>query len=591
MTMTETKMLTDNEKLANRATRVAHVLSKVNTTLVGRDVPVKVMSGVHHQAPAWSDGNTVSINLDHLCMDDFTTPDGMVGVIGLDYHELAHLLYTPYDNYGFVMDVRRTSSRFNTWNLLEDQRIERLICGRWKAVRPYLAATIMRHIIAGSDKDATQMERLYPLLVGRAHVPANVRALARDRFIDQGVVDEIAGVVADYQTVVHPSDDKKASDLVTEMERLLSTVTLPDLGDHKSRPVPFIWNSTDKATEEQQRADGEAAQQQEDDDQEGEGGSGDDEGADGPVGSGQLSDGEANASAADVARHVLGKLVSDDEVSDTIADVSHQASHIKVPHAGALDVLQHQRSVDVPTDVMRAAREFSVEIGQLMDEAAPGWLRDQPSGKLNVQRAMHGGYEGIWDRWSPGHQDAFSIEAVLIGDMSSSMLGEAAFAACQGLWAVRRAIEMHHGEAVVTTLGYDSDRHVVLTPRGHMVDPTKFKQYHPQGSTRPSKVLTEARQIFAVSTRKHKVLFIMTDGEWDPEATSSATYVDSETSIQMMNDAGVVTCLVFITDMPQLVLRPDFKRHKCELVVPFTQPRDLVTVARTVVTDIMRRGA
>ena len=113
-----------------RLNALCRVYEQADRVLSGDPVIVKVVPD--GPAPAWSDGASISINASQIEDMDLET---LTQVNGLNYHELAHHLYTPRrgtDLMKWVLD----NNYMQAFNMLEDQRIETLLVARYPSIAP-----------------------------------------------------------------------------------------------------------------------------------------------------------------------------------------------------------------------------------------------------------------------------------------------------------------------------------------------------------------------------------------------------------------------------------------------------------------------
>ena len=279
-------------------------------------------------APAWTsaEGDAITINVND--MPNLNTRRGIAVWLGTNAHELFHNLYTPRST---SLLMRRVSAAENStdrgihrsWNILEDQRIERLGLARYAPWRGYLVAALSHHIPAVHPMAWT-------LVAGRTWLTDEVRAIARATFVaTNGEADAVrcAELIGAYQRLFDPgeSDAAEAYDILTEFHGLFGGA-LPPRGScgmagkvAEGEPeqvdddtVPFP--TADEADEDEpdasgddegdeggdEDADGDDGDDGSDaDDGDGDDGSGDDESDDDGDGDSDEGDGDADDSDAD----------------------------------------------------------------------------------------------------------------------------------------------------------------------------------------------------------------------------------------------------------------------------------------------------
>jgi hypothetical protein len=217
-----------------RLRSLARTFARANTTLTGRRVTVECKVEDRVKAPAYSIGDQIVLNLAHIGSID--TTDDIIKVTGLDFHELAHAEYTPRKGSFIVQQVQRNNA-WQTFNLLEDQRIESLLVAKYTSLKPYFVMAVMEYIA----KPGSDLSTAHALTHGRRYLPVVVRQAIRAKFQHPNILKEMEGIIDDYRKIVYPMDNNAGLDLVLRMDRLLqSNVQRPIDDPHghstKSRP-------------------------------------------------------------------------------------------------------------------------------------------------------------------------------------------------------------------------------------------------------------------------------------------------------------------------------------------------------------------
>ena len=123
----------------NRVTKLASVFARANSVLTGKRITVNVVDKKEQKAPAWSSTTEVWLNLAEI-KDDFSARS-LTSLQGLDFHELAHLRYTPRNGHALPKWVKE-NNLWEAFNCLEDSRIENLLVGYLPTTASWLTATI-----------------------------------------------------------------------------------------------------------------------------------------------------------------------------------------------------------------------------------------------------------------------------------------------------------------------------------------------------------------------------------------------------------------------------------------------------------------
>ncbi len=217
----------------DHAVRMTQVLQQFATMLVGRKVGVRLSDKT--LAPAWSTHNTIEFC--ESTLPDLTTIEGVLGARGLSFHELAHILFTPRtqsDIHRWVVD----NGHWQAFNALEDQRIETLLVAQYQAIAPWLTATMAQYLLDNPQA----VQRAFPLVRGRKYLPVEVRAIAKQSYVNQQDVAELSAIIDEYRLLVFPSDTEQAKPLIARFAELVKNA--PEHGEgwsvdpngHENRP-------------------------------------------------------------------------------------------------------------------------------------------------------------------------------------------------------------------------------------------------------------------------------------------------------------------------------------------------------------------
>lgn len=227
------RLLTPEAQKQEQITNLANVFTRVDRVLASRgDIKcVAVLSG--SGAPAWSDGKTITFNINRI--NDITNVEDIVMITGLNYHELAHVLYTPRETHTVGEYVLRNGFQ-TAFNILEDQRIETLLTATYPATAAYFTTTFMRYCIARED----QWEQNHVLAYGRRYLPRKVREAFAQRFKWQHVREEFEKTIDAYR-LLNPqrkTHAKKMCSLIRKFDRLMDEITPPQqpYGHGQGRP-------------------------------------------------------------------------------------------------------------------------------------------------------------------------------------------------------------------------------------------------------------------------------------------------------------------------------------------------------------------
>lgn len=616
-----TKVDEDLQERAVRLNTLCRVYEQADRVLTGDPVIVNV---VHEgEAPAWSDGQSITFNLAEI--DDMDL-ESLTQLNGLNYHELAHHLYTPRKGTTLVQWV--INNGYNqAFNALEDQRIETLLVGRYPAIVPFLQATCSRWLAETPEEAVVN----YVAIRGRRYLPREIRQGFREIFAFPELIPTIVDIIDKYRALAFPRDYLKAQLLI---ERFYKEVLVPmGVKDKwsagpavcgprapisKGRPEPgkaqekdavrgakygqaespFIpkaekpvevsddlsdknpTNQTTKQDPYQPKSPEEAVAIREHRMQQNSGGYK-------PYGH-VASVGGLPSSLNDLLNHTVEQVLQREDVQQDIKAkqrviVGGDGKHEDSTKNGKFD------STTVPYESVTVYRKFAQELMRLRDDLEPTWIRETPSGKFNVKRVMNGCDPDVaFDRWDEG-SDGCNIEAVILvdrsGSMSSNQNDRKASLAC---WTIKRALESI--DSPVTVYAFD-DASEVAYKRDEKAHKTMYKFIFGDGGTHPYKSLLAAEQLFIASRRANKMLFIITDGVFDKRQNDEV--------IERIAKRGVLTSCVLIMNEKEYKWNiqhnyiKDEKElgHGAEIYARIESAADLTQFAKAVVTGAIRKRA
>lgn len=659
----------ERQERALRLQALCRVYEQADRVLSGDPVQVHVVDD--GPAPAWSDGQSIWINAAQI--EDFDLAE-LTQINGLNFHELAHHLYTPRKGTELVKWVISNGYQ-NAFNILEDQRIETLLTGRYPAIVPYLTATVVRWL--GQDMQSVQSN--YLCIRGRRYLPLNIRHAFRDMFVRPDLINDIGRIVDEYRLLAFSGDYKRAMTLIEEFNGLLNDMNMnqqpgqPHTGDmeggpgqcghrnpiSKGKPEPHKLQERDSQRaqgigtpetpyEQKQQAPGQGEGDPSDSagDQPGEGqgdgqasaqGDGQDDGlGQSPSNSNNHSDtlesvdldltkeesqaqreqrvgDHSRGPAGNAHQRSVGGKPSDatigalkDELDRALGEI-HKRKDVQQDIRTKQRVIiggdgkfedtdiKHGKYDDIAASatVVSGYRRFARELERLKQECEPTWNREQPSGRVNVQRWARGcSIDEAFDRWEDGN-DGTDIEAVMLVDRSGSMGGGNDVAASEASWIIKRALD--HINADVSVYAFDHQAEIVFE-RGKKAKATQVPFMYGNGGTNPNTALIASERIFMSSRRKNKILFIVTDGDFTEQGNDEI--------IQRLNAAGVLTAMVLIQDDRQWTQSQEYDAqrvahgdkpvnysHGCTVFSRIRNAGELTALARQVVTNAIRKAA
>lgn len=137
-------------RTADRYTMRLRLLSSVfnkidRIMLMDRKVGVNFVHEPTNHKPGWSLYPNIFINAAQF--QNLGNPRTLVQLLGLNYHELGHLMFTPRNTGSWIgTDLHRA------WNILEDQRMESFFTAQYQPAGKYFTEMVVRFMV---DDEAT----------------------------------------------------------------------------------------------------------------------------------------------------------------------------------------------------------------------------------------------------------------------------------------------------------------------------------------------------------------------------------------------------------------------------------------------------
>ena len=560
----------------------------------------------------WSDGKKITFNKDVVSLLSETD---IPALNGLNYHELSHLLYTPRGGSEFVTWVM--DNEFGVaFNYLEDARIETLMTARFPSTRLFLESNFMRYV-AGDD---TNSASLFLLSRGRKYVPLSIRQKIADLFVAERGLEmatEVADIIDTYRTLVLPRDMKEAKPLIERFAKIVGkgnmgkgtgageageggeggTAEVECPSDCTNRaPMKYgrpLGVNEQSADAKKAKASGKSEELRKVDNKELlQGGNTEGENI---IETNRVADSfmeqdtrQTERSLADLLEQRAKDIRSNDEVKREVREF-REAVASNDEHRNSVRVARYTNMT--PTEVNAQggrngdypliAEQFGRELERLEIDNEPNWDKEKPSGRLNVQRTMNAGLNDIdrlFDQWSEVDYGT-EIEAVILLDNSGSMGGRIQRASAS-VWAIKRGLERIYANTTVFSFNSGSR---VLYASDEKTTFDVIRTVHAGGTTNPVRALEEAKQIFNLTNRTTKLLFIITDGGFD--------YAEPcDNLIKQFNEDGVITSTIFLgyIDSDSYVYKAENIegfRHYAKHFNVVVDPADLVRVATDIVVE------
>jgi len=584
----------------NRLNAVAGVYQRANRIITGEEVTVTVINDPDLDTNARTNGKDMELNA--RLIEDLTD-ESLISLNGVNYHELGHILFSPRigSNLGIYA---RENKLFRALALLEEARTEQLLITRYPAVRKYLEASVYTYLLAG--KPSTWGGKFH-LITGRTYLPVELRQVIADKAVAQyglDIVQEVHSIMHEYRNLVFPRDFDTAKVLAHRLAQLVGL-------DDEQTPQGGIPSDTDTCTlPTKGRPAGTKEQEQLQEEGgckfpteklgKGNGKPQDSQPTTNKAPSEQSADepdrekDSEDSALAQALNDRMEQIKNDSSVKREIRDTRNAIIDSDTARTA---IAQGNHALLVPSDgAISTAKRFGTELERLVRNNDPAWVNRVRSGRLNIARTMNPDVNAIseaFDQWDMGNE-ATDIEAVILTDNSGSM-GGLMKSVCENTWIIKRGIESINGS--VTAYSFDSDTELLYESKDK-AKPRTMRYVESRGSTNPIRGIIEADRILSASKKSIKILFIVTDGEWEKEA-------QCDELIKRMGEKGVITSVVFLGDYKayKQVLSRSITgdeqatnyikrlRHKAQVFHAVSTPRDILNVATALVKSTLKKVA
>lgn len=619
-----TNRIAELREYSDRLNKTSAVYQRANRIITGdSELEVTIVSEEEDTddpitSPARNNGKEIQFNSNLIENLDTTT---ITSLSGLNYHEVAHVLFTPRagSNLGKYVHDNRLVRAFN---ILEEGRVETLLTNKYPATRLFLEATISDYVLKHDPSDWADS---FLVTTGRKHLALELRQMICDKFIAKHGVDmaeRLHRIIHEYRTLAFPRDFDRAKELCRELsvyvgldepkkgngggqgrnngsdssEGQASNNKLVNSPCDMDRPLLHKGRVTGgKEQEELQNKESNNPIKKENlsndsgnlsDHNASENGAGDYEGEERDF----TSDDKV---MADKLNRRLKEIENNERVKREVKDtrdsiIGSDEVRTSIPKAKA------EMFAPSPTAIVYA-RRFGQELERIARDNDPHWDRFLPSGKLNISRTMNPDVNAIgqmFDVWDTGN-DNTEIEACILIDNSSSM-GGMMRPVCETAWIIKRGIESIEGKVSVFSFCHESK---ILYDGNERAKPRDYRYIHSTGSTNPIQGLLETQRIFDNTDKPNRILFIVTDGEWGNEELCDKVIA------QMQNESNVLVCVVYIgyyDGVHEVMLQAKNGdegaikqmqriRHGAQLFHAVGDTRDVLGVATNIVKETMTR--
>ena len=239
---------------------------------------------------------------------------------------------------------------------------------------------------------------------------------------------------------------------------------------------------------------------------------------------------------------------------------------------------KHRNETPAP-EVVAASRRVTQILEHVRLDLEPSWLHGLPTGRLNIgqgiARRVDPSIIDIFDQWDEGAEEESGVEAVIVIDLSGSMMGQIV-GASRALWALKRAFD--DVQIRTTVIGF-SDTHMILFDPNHKANKGQTPLFDVLGGTCPDGALKEAYNILNRSQEPNRLLIAITDGAWQGNRD------EQDNIIAALRRDGVVTMLLAIGHTT-ITYGGD---HGMEVVSVIEKMEDIFVSVQAVVLALMKK--
>lgn len=610
MTVSNVMKVLDKDRLERKLQAYGEVFQKTDRIVSGRKLRVMVKDQVppdFAQIAGWTDGEDISLNggllLEQLSDKGRDQNRVIAYVKGVNYHELAHCLFTPRIGGEGTLSTRVQKRAeadhdvmvWHSFNILEDQRAETLFVAKYRPSRHYFQAIALEYLL----NDPALVPSQYPLIHHRLWIPSETRAgiakLYEQRLDKKGHAKLVGDVIDQYVRLQFPADNDRGFDLVMEFYELLKADSLVQrVSPENHQGEGIIVKGKLKKGEQgdaSKKIDGMIVDLSQDDE-----GSDDDEGdedddaegggagkPDDTEGDEEPGEGPTMIDITDLLEGIseaLDELMEDEDFVDDIETTQEAVRDAEANIPGGVGRGRGGQlkwtGKDPEVADTSAVRRVVKDLEQLRFELTGTWQRHAPSGKVNPYDfyTADAGDLDFFDRWTEGIEDQGGFEVVLLVDRSSSMSDWDMDKACRVAWVLKRALEEVESEVTVMTYT-DLDYHMLYQPYDK-AEQSKVKVARPEGGTNPRHAIEEAARLLDRSEKPNKLLVNVTDGGWGDAPTN-------DQAVTLLNSMGIHTALVGLNGAVG-----SYGDHNHQVAVDVQDISEISTFVEQLVANVLR---
>jgi len=587
---------------ANELDIVGNIYQTADKIITGEsDLSVVVVSDNDMDTTAMNNGKEIIYNANLI--EDINA-DTIASLHGTNYHEVAHILFSPRAGSALCQYVN-TNKLVRAFNMAEEGRIESLMIAKYPSTRLFFEAMNNDYML---KDDPSQWADTYPVSTARTYLDIEVRQIVADKFIEKYGLDmarRVNRIMHEYKSLAFPTGFDRAKELLTELSEIVGVDDEPENkegeGEGKPNPAGACGHLDRKPMTKGRPASGKDQEKLQERAKSGKAGDKEDLGEDKGLLAGGNSETynteeksyeEQDKAIAKRLNERMAEIKSNESVK---REINETRNAIKGSEDINSTIVRGETEEREPSYESKSyARRFSQQLERIVRDNDPAWVTHLPSGRLNISRTMNPDINAIsemFDLWDTGNEST-DIEAVLLLDNSGSMGGYMQ-QVCEQAWIIKRGVESING--TVSVFAFDHEAKIIYD-KGERAKPNAYRHIWARGNTAPCRTLLETERIMKASDKSVKIAFILTDGQWFDQE-------ESDSAIKRLNDMGVITCVVFLSNYKDYAEMLEESRngneyytkllsslkHNAQIFRAVTQPSDVLAIADDLVKSTLVR--
>jgi hypothetical protein len=540
----------DLNRLTMETDALASVYSLTDKVLTKSMPTVHLVQDSSMSVPAMNDGKDIYINT--LKYGRRVNDMDIASLHGLNYHEVAHLLYSPRVGSDLGKWVKENENYLRAFNILEDGRIEVLLTHKYPSVIPFINTAVIKLLSENLNPANFLVTR------SRRHLPLEIRQVFAGMAVQEYGLEKtqaLANYIDEFRLLNIFQKPDRAKEIIIGFDDLISDMDNPQSPNGCSKPIKDNWGrqqskarpvmkagrtetpkniqdqlneitKSDQSAEDLENLEGWDKADEQSDQQSDEQGN-------------QQGDqqGDQQSRASQILEQAVGDMEGDEAINNEVSRIRKTVRE----SMGKAVVNNIKKGLPNNSIVSPQARvtaiKFARELEQLQADTDPSWVVEQPSGRVNIQRYMKkdpNALGKIFDRWSEGNY-SHEIEAVILTDCSGSM-GHVMQEANESAWVIKRALESIQGS--VACYAFNESPKLIYTS-DERTNASQFRNPLSSGGTNPTDCILAAHRTFTGSQKTTKLLFMITDGMW----TNSKA---CDEMLREMEKEGVITIAIYL---------------------------------------------